>query len=63
MYPWCYVMVLGNLCTSQLDGWWGCIVAANLVPDAVTSPELKAKLAKDREARTFLDHANNAKNF
>ena len=26
----------------------GCIVAANLVPDAVASPELEAKLAKDR---------------
>ena len=26
-----------------------CIVAANLVPDAVASPELEAKLAKDRE--------------
>ena len=27
----------------------GCIVAANLVPDAVASPELEAKLAKDGE--------------
>ena len=31
-------------------GWLvGCIVAANLVPDAVASLELEAKLAKDRE--------------
>ena len=31
-------------------GWLvGRIVAANLVPDAVASPELEAKLAKDRE--------------
>ena len=31
-------------------GWLvGCIVAANLVPDAVASPELEAKLAQDRE--------------
>ena len=27
----------------------GHIVAANMVPDAVASPELEAKLAKDRE--------------
>ena len=27
----------------------GCIVAANMVLDAVASPELEAKLAKDRE--------------
>ena len=27
----------------------GCIVAANLVPDAVASPELEAKLAQDSE--------------
>ena len=27
----------------------GCIVAANLVPDAVASPELEAKLAQDKE--------------
>ena len=27
----------------------GCIVAANLVPDAVASPELEAKLAQERE--------------
>ena len=31
-------------------GWLvGCIVAANLVPDAVASPELEAKLAQDGE--------------
>ena len=31
-------------------GWLvGHIVAANLIPDAVASPELEAKLAKDRE--------------
>ena len=27
----------------------GCIVAANVIPDAVASPELEAKLAKDGE--------------
>ena len=32
----------------------GCIVAANMVPDAVASPELEAKLAKDREPETPL---------
>ena len=31
-------------------GWLvGCIVAANMVPDALASPELEAKLAKDGE--------------
>ena len=31
-------------------GWLvGCIVAANMLPDAVASPELEAKLAKDGE--------------
>ena len=31
-------------------GWLvGCIVAANLVPDAVASPKLEAKFAKDRD--------------
>ena len=32
----------------------GCIVAANRVPDAVASPELEAKLAKDGEPETLL---------
>ena len=36
-------------------GWLvGCIVAANMVPDAVASPELEAKLAKDREPEAAL---------
>ena len=36
-------------------GWLvGCIVAANMVPDAVASPELEAKLAKDRELEAVL---------
>ena len=35
----------------HLAAWWlvGHIVAANMVPDAVASPELEAKLAKDGE--------------
>ena len=32
----------------------GCIVAANLMPDAVASPELEAKLAQDREPESPL---------
>ena len=32
----------------------GCIVAANMVTDAVASPELEVKLAKDRELETLL---------
>ena len=32
----------------------GCIVAANMVPDVVASPELEAKLAKDGEPETPL---------
>ena len=32
----------------------GCIVAANLVPDAVASPELEAKLPKDGEPEAML---------
>ena len=44
-------------------GWLvGCIVAANLVPDAVASPELEAKLAQDGEPEPPLTQ-NNAKNF
>ena len=36
-------------------GWLvGRIVAANMVPDAVASPELEAKLAKDREPEAAL---------
>ena len=36
-------------------GWLvGCIVAANVVPDAVASPELEVKLAKDGEPETPL---------
>ena len=36
-------------------GWLvGCIVAANLVPDVVASPELEAKLAKDGGPETLL---------
>ena len=36
-------------------GWLvGCIVAANLVPDAVASPELEAKLAKGGELEAAL---------
>ena len=36
-------------------GWLVCrIVAANMIPDAVASPELEAKLAKDREPETLL---------
>ena len=36
-------------------GWLvGRIVAANVVPDAVASPELEAKLAKDREPEALL---------
>ena len=40
-----------HLAAGQLVGR---IVAANMVPDAVASPELEAKLAKDREPETLL---------
>ena len=40
----------------HLTAWWlvGCIVAANMVPDVVASPELEAKLAKDGELEAAL---------
>ena len=38
-----------------IAGWLvGCIVAANLVPDAVTSPKLEAKLDQDGELEPLL---------
>ena len=51
-------MVLHNSTRKPMHltaGWLvDCIVAANMVPDAVASPELEAKLAKDGEPETPL---------